>query len=61
MQQHIENISKKIKNRLMQIVFKDKYLEDLYEGRPVKGKPKYSEDVLDKFAFKVQLKIYYYE
>ena len=38
----------------MQVVFKDKYLEALYEGREVKGKPKYSEDVLDKFTFKVQ-------
>ena len=38
----------------MQVIFKDKYLEDLYEGNPVKGKPKYSEDLLDKFAKKVQ-------
>lgn len=38
----------------MQVVFKDKYLEALYEGREVKGKPKYSEVVLDKFALTVQ-------
>ena len=38
----------------MQVIFKDKYLQDLYEGQPVKGKPKYSENVLDKFALKIQ-------
>ena len=39
----------------MSIVFKDKYLEDLYEGRAVTRKPKYSKDVLNKFTLKVQL------
>ncbi len=37
----------------MQVIFKDKYLQDLYEGQSVKGKPKYSENVLDKFAIKI--------
>ena len=38
----------------MLVVFNDKYLEALYEGREVKGKPKYSEDVITKFILKVQ-------
>lgn len=38
----------------MRVIFTDKYLEALYEGHEVKGKPKYSEDVVDKFVLKVQ-------
>jgi toxin HigB-1 len=38
----------------MRVIFKDKYLETLYEEKEEKGKPKYSEDVVDKFVFRVQ-------
>jgi toxin HigB-1 len=33
----------------MVIKFRTSYLEKLFEGKPVPGKPKYSEEVLTKF------------
>jgi toxin HigB-1 len=38
----------------MRVIFNDKYLEALYEGQELKGKPKYSEEVIEKFVFKIQ-------
>jgi toxin HigB-1 len=37
----------------MEIYFNNTYLEKLYEGLPVSGKPRYSEEVIEKFRQKV--------
>ncbi len=37
----------------MEVHFSNSYLEKLYKGLPVKGKPKYTEEVIDKFRKKV--------
>jgi len=42
----------------MQIQFKNSYLEKLFEGKAVSGKPRYSSDVIAKFK-KTILKLKY--
>lgn len=37
----------------MEVHFNNGYLEKLYVGLPVSGKPKYTEEVIDKFRKKV--------
>jgi len=37
----------------MEIHFNNSYLEKLYAGLPVSGKPKYNDDVIEKFCKKV--------
>jgi proteic killer suppression protein len=37
----------------MEIHFNNAYLEKLYAGLPVSGKPKYNEEVIEKFRKKV--------
>lgn len=37
----------------MEIHFNNAYLEKLYAGLPVSGKPKYNEEVVEKFRKKV--------
>lgn len=39
----------------MEVHFNNSYLEKLYAGLPVSGKPGYKEDVIDKFRKKVVL------
>lgn len=38
----------------MEIYFQHSYLEKLYEGLPVTGKTRYSEEVIEKFRERVQ-------
>lgn len=37
----------------MEIHFNNAYLEKLYAGLPVSGKPRYSEDVVEKFRKRI--------
>lgn len=39
----------------MEVHFRNAYLEKLYAGWPVSGKPRYSEEVIEKFRKKVVL------
>lgn len=39
----------------MLVKFSNDYLEKLYEGKTVKGKPRYSEQVIKKFVQKVTI------
>lgn len=39
----------------MIVQFSNDYLEDLYVGNPVKGKPKYSTQVVKKFIQKIAI------
>ncbi len=39
----------------MLVKFNDHYLESLYEGNPVKGKPRYSQQVIKKFIQKINI------
>jgi proteic killer suppression protein len=39
----------------MEVHFNNGYLEKLYAGLPVTGKPKYKEEVIDKFRKRVVL------
>ena len=38
----------------MIVTFKDEYLELLYKGEPIKGKPRYSQDIIIRFKKVVQ-------
>ncbi|MFN8346285.1 MAG: type II toxin-antitoxin system RelE/ParE family toxin [Spirosomataceae bacterium] len=39
----------------MLVKFNNDYLENLYEGKEVKGKPRYSEQVIKKFIQKINI------
>ncbi|MDX2047792.1 MAG: type II toxin-antitoxin system RelE/ParE family toxin [Chitinophagaceae bacterium] len=39
----------------MEIHFNNAYLEKLYAGLPVSGKPRYNEDVVNKFRNKIEV------
>ena len=39
----------------MVVQFKNAYLEKLYAGLPVSGKPRYSDDVIEKFRKRILL------
>lgn len=39
----------------MLVKFNNHYLESLYEGNPVKGKPRYSQQVIKKFIQKINI------
>ena len=39
----------------MKVIIDDQYLENLFEGTPVKGKPKYNEEIIRGFRKKVLL------
>ena len=39
----------------MEVRFSNEYLEQLYIGAPIKGKPKYQEYVVEKFIKRVEL------
>ena len=37
----------------MEVRFKDTYLEKLYAGLPLSGKPKYNDDIIERFRKRV--------
>jgi len=37
----------------MEVRFKDTYLEKLYAGLPLSGKPKYNDDIMERFRKRV--------
>jgi proteic killer suppression protein len=39
----------------MQITFNNDYLEAIYRGEPVKGKPQYPQVVIEKFIKRIEL------